>query len=344
MEDRDIEPTGWAGRSAPTGIRCLPVQTLRFPEQTGDDVSASRRAILVDANASAIQKPHVASRQLRARVRAELAQRDVHQAPEKSWGAAPSWSRALPKLEACQRDATRIIREQTSMNETILDLAERVAIAAYEKEVGTVNAAEANRLRTYLPARVHLGKSRRPITDALNAAHTAVVATKGGMHPRPHRASQDSHTPVGHKFSDTIDEVATERAAHYFSQADLHFLDMQHQQATESLVSAVICSIAAIAARNGWFHDYDGIHEAVELLATGRNPEITWDIHQALADSSELGHNLTSAFSAAMAQPDLVKFGMGCDSANGSDEDARNFARRAIQLAERLNAERQDTA
>ena len=36
-----------------------------------------------------------------------------------------------------------------------------------------------------------------------------------------------------------------------------------------------------------------------------------------------------------MAQPDLVKFSMGYDSANGSDEDARNFARRAIQLAER---------
>ena len=50
------------------------------------------------------------------------------------------------------------------MNETILDLAERVAIAAYEKEVGTVNAAEANRLRNNLLARVDLSKSRRPIT------------------------------------------------------------------------------------------------------------------------------------------------------------------------------------
>ena len=40
------------------------------------------------------------------------------------------------------------------MNETILDLAERVAIAAYEKEVGTANAAEADRLRNNLLARV----------------------------------------------------------------------------------------------------------------------------------------------------------------------------------------------
>ena len=230
------------------------------------------------------------------------------------------------------------------MNETILDLAERVAIAAYEKEVGTVNAAEASRLRNNLLARVDLGKSRRPITDALNAAHMAAVATKGAMHPRPHRDSQDNCTPVGDKFSNTIDEVATERAAHYFSEADRCFLDMRHQQATESLASAVTCSIAAIAARNDWFHDYDGIHEAVELLATGQSPEITGDIHQALAHSSELGHDLTSAFSAAMAQPDLVKFGMGYDSANGSDEDAKNFARRAIQLAERLNAERLATA
>lgn len=230
------------------------------------------------------------------------------------------------------------------MNETILDLAERVAIAAYEKEVGTVNAAEANRLRDNLLARVDLGKSRRPITDALSAAHMAAVATKGAMHPQIHQHIQGDYTPVADKFNDTIDEVATERAAHYFSQADRYFLDMQHQQATESLASAVTCSIAAIAARNGWVHDDDGIDEAVELLATGRNPEITWDIHQALADSSELGHDLTSAFSAAMAQPDLVKFEMGYDSANGSDEDARNFARRAIQLAERLNAERRATA
>ena len=229
------------------------------------------------------------------------------------------------------------------MNETILDLAERVAIAAYEKEVGTVNAAEANRLRNNLLARVDLSKSRRPITDALNAAHMAAVATKGALHPQLHQDSQGNYTPVGDKFSDTIDEVATERAAHYFSQADLYFLDMQHQQATESLASAVTCSIAAIAARNDWVHDDDGIHEAVELLATGQSPEIIGDIYQALARSSELGHDLTSAFSAAMAQPDLVKFGMGYDSANGSDEDARSFARRTIQLADRLNAERRAT-
>ena len=230
------------------------------------------------------------------------------------------------------------------MNETILDLAERVAIAAYEKEVGAINTAEADRLRHNLLARVDLSKSRRPITDALDAAHTAAVATKHALHPQLHHESHGDQTPVHDKFSDTIDKVATERSAHYFSLADRYFLDMQHQRATESLASAVTCSIAAIAARNYWFHDDDGIHEAVELLATGQNPEITGDIHQALAHSSELGHDLTSAFSAAMAQPDLVKFGMGYDSANGSDEDARNFAKRTINLADRLNAERRPTA
>lgn len=238
------------------------------------------------------------------------------------------------------------------MNETILDLAERVAVAAYEKEFGTINAAEANRLRKNLLARIEWKQSRQPVsdaitvvlTDSIDSAHMAAVVTKRATHPRLHHARPDGPTPVADKFSDTINEVATERAAHYFNQADLQFASNEHQQATESLASAVICSIAAIAARNDWFHDYDGIHEAVELLATGRNPEITWDIDQALAASSELGHNLTSAFSAAMAQPDLVKFGIGYDSANGSDEDAKGFARRAIQLAERLNTERQATA
>lgn len=230
------------------------------------------------------------------------------------------------------------------MNEAILDLAERIAIAAYEKEIGTVNAAEANRLRRNLSARVDLSKSRRPITDALNAAHMAAVAAKSALHPELSQTNQGIYTPVADNLSNTIDEVATARAEYHFSQADLYFLDMRHQEATESLASAVTCSIAAIAARNGWSHDDDGVHEAVELLATGRNPEITWDIHLALADSSELGHDLTSAFSATIAQPDLVRFGMGYDSANGADEDARNFARRTIQLANRLNAERQATA
>ena len=229
------------------------------------------------------------------------------------------------------------------MNETILDLAERVAIAAYEKEVGTVNAAEANKLRNNLLARVDISKSRRPITDALDAARMTAVATKRALHPQLHYESQGNNTPVADEFSDTINEVATERAAHYFSQADLYFLDMQPQQATESLASAVTCSIAAIAARNDWCHDDDGIHEAVELLSTGQNPGITGDIHQALAHSSDLGHDLTSAFSAAMAQPDLVKLGMGYDSADGSDEDAKNFAKRTINLADRLNAERRAT-
>ena len=229
------------------------------------------------------------------------------------------------------------------MNETILDLAERVAIAAYEKEVGGVDAAEAGRLRNNLLARVDLSKSRRPITDALDAVHTAAVATKRAIHPQIHRDSQGNYSPVADKFSDTIDEVATERAAHYLSQADLHFLDMQQQRATENLANAVTCAIAAIAARNNWFHD-DGIHEAVELLATGQNPGITGDVHQALARSSELGHDLTSAFSAAMAQPDLVKLGMGYDSAKGSDEDARNFAKRTINLANLLNTKRRATA
>ncbi len=229
------------------------------------------------------------------------------------------------------------------MNETILDLAERVAIAAYEKEVGIINAAEANRLQNNLLAKVELSKSRYPITDALNASHMAAVATKSALHPELSQTNRGIYTPVADNLSDTIDEVASERAEYHFRQADQYFLNGHHRQATENLASAVICSIAAIAARNGWSHDDDGVHEAVELLATGRNPEITWDIHQALADSSELGHDLTSAFSAAMAQPDLVKFGMGYDSANGSDEDARNFARRAIRLANHLNAERRAT-
>ena len=230
------------------------------------------------------------------------------------------------------------------MNETIIDLAERVAIAAYEKEVGIVNVAEANRLRNNLRARVDLSKSPRPIADALNAAHMAAVATRGALHPELSQKNSSVYTPVADNLSDTIDEVATERAEYHLSQADKLFLNGHHRQATENLASAVICSIAAIAARNGWLHDDDGIHEAVELLATGRNPEITWDVHQAIADSSELGHSLTSAFSAAMAQPDLVKFGMGYDSANGSDEDAKSFAMRSIQLAKHLNAERQATA
>ena len=119
---------------------------------------------------------------------------------------------------------------------------------------------------------------------------------------------------------------------------------MQHQQATESLASAVNLLHSCHRARNGWFQRTTTEFTKPSNCWQPTEPEITGDIRQALARSSELGHDLTSAFSAAMAQPDLVKFGMGYDSANGSDEDAKNFAKRTIQLADRLNAERQATA
>ena len=231
------------------------------------------------------------------------------------------------------------------MNETILDLAERVAIAAYEKEVGTVNAAEANRLRNNLLARVDLQQEPPPNHGRPRRSPQGGRSNEGrSASPTTPRQSGQPHSSQREVQRHHSTRLPPSEPLIYFSQADLYFLDMQHQQATESLASAVTCSIAAIAARNDWFHDDDGIHEAVELLATGQNPEITGDIQQALAHSSELGHDLTSAFSAAMALPDLVKFGMGYDSANGSDEDARNFAKRAINLADRLNAERRATA
>ena len=82
---------------------------------------------------------------------------------------------------ACQTDTIRIIREQTGMNEIILDLAERVAIAAYEKEVGAVSAAEANRLRNNLLARVDLSERVSIFTDFRGRHRPGATAPVAGV-------------------------------------------------------------------------------------------------------------------------------------------------------------------
>ena len=110
----------------------------------------------------------------------------------------------------------------------------------------------------------------------------------------------------------------------------------QREQATESLCSAIICSIAATAALLGWPHrDRDDDLRTVVALATGSLPAEGESVYKLLQSASQQGQDLNSAFAAAMGQPDAVRTGAYQDAGRTNDE-AFLFARTAVTLADQL--------
>jgi hypothetical protein len=74
------------------------------------------------------------------------------------------------------------------------------------------------------------------------------------------------------------------------------------------------------------------IANAVTALATGQMPDETADLYELMRSASDQGQDLFSAFGAAMGQPDAVRFAY-YSSADGSDDDARHFAKDTVHLA-----------
>ena len=108
-------------------------------------------------------------------------------------------------------------------------------------------------------------------------------------------------------------------------------------EATEHLCDGIICSIAAIAAQQGWPHqDREDFTRAVIALSTARGlPQEGSNIYELLQSASEQGQDLNSAFAAAMGQPNAVRNGFFYDG----EEDAMFFATRTVDLARQLASE-----
>lgn len=236
---------------------------------------------------------------------------------------------------------------RNEIKDLILAAARRVLLS----ERGYLSPADEERLRANLEARIPLYTGRYPILGLLNeleamadAGHGAAVVTNAVIKRQrgmPNSGWDDElskfGTPITDQWGQAIQESATEAAEQYFCQAAAHFDKGQREQATESLCSAIVCSIAASAALLGWPHrDRDDDLRAMVGLATGGTfPTEDESIYRLLQSASKEGQDLNSAFAAAMGQPTAVRTG-DYDDAGRTSAEAFLFARSAVELINQL--------
>ena len=237
-----------------------------------------------------------------------------------------------------------------TLREEIRDVILRTAQRVLERTSGNLSTPEKQRLRDNLEARIPLYTGRYPILGLLDqldavadAGHAAAVATNAAIRAQRGQLNlgwdEDLgtfRTPITDQWSSAIRESAEDVAQEYFHKASICFDEGHHEQATEHLCSAIICSIAAMAALMGWPHrNRDDDLLAVVGLATGSLPVEGESIYQLLRSASRQGQNLNSAFAAAMGQPEAVRSG-AYDDAGRTRDEAMMFAKNVVDLADQL--------
>ena len=237
------------------------------------------------------------------------------------------------------------------IRDEIKDLILTAARRVLQNEMGYLSPADVEKLRANLEARIPLYTGRYPVLGLLNeleamadAGHGAAVVTNKAIKRQrgiPDLGWDDTHgkfrTPITDQWREAIQESATESTKKYFCQATDYFKQDQREQATESLCSAIVCSIAAAAALQGWPHqDPDDDLMIMVGLATGAFPPEGASIYRLLQSASQQGQNLNSAFAAAMGQPQAVRTG-AYDDAGRTADDAFLFARTAVDLVDQLS-------
>ncbi len=236
---------------------------------------------------------------------------------------------------------------RNEIKDVILLAAQRVL----SKTTGSFSEADEAKLRANFEERISRYNTRFPILGLVNELEnaadtglTAAIATNVDMKRQrgiPNLGWDEELdtflTPITGQWANAIQEAAAEAAEKYFRKASIYFEKNQDEQATECLCSAIICSIAAIAALLGWPHrDRDDDIRTVVGLATGSLPEEGESIYKLLQSASQQGQDLNSAFAAAMGQPDAVRNGAYQEAGRTKDE-AVLFARTAVTLAEQLS-------
>ena len=230
------------------------------------------------------------------------------------------------------------------IQEIILNAGQKIL----EDTPGPLSDAGRTRLISNLRVRTPMYTGRHPIPDLLNDLHAATVvpykALKDGQTGPPIPTQGDGKwppAPITDQWAQAIRKSAETATGEHFRQAEICFDQARPQEATEHLCSGIICSIAAIAAQQGWPHqDRKDLTDAVIALSTGGElPQEGDSIYDLLQSASEQGQDLNSAFSAAMGQPNAVRTGLFYDSTNGCDDDAMFFAKRTVELARQLAGE-----
>ena len=158
---------------------------------------------------------------------------------------------------------------------------------------------------------------------------------EGTANPEDYRGLWEA-APLTHRLIQVIGNAAKAATKRYFAQATYHFEEGQKLLATESLCSAIICSIAASATQLGWpYQDREDDHRVMIGLATGSFPTESTNIYKMLQSASQQGQDLNSAFAAAMGQPDAMRSGAYEDAGRTAD-DAITFAETVVKLADEL--------
>ena len=241
-------------------------------------------------------------------------------------------------------------RHPMELRDEIKDVILLAAKRVLSNNTGDLSAADEAKLRAALEDRIPLYTERYPILGLLNdldamanAGHATAVANNAAIKRQreiPNLGWDDElgkfRSPITDPWSNAIQESAAEAAEEYFRKASTHFEKDQREQATESLCSAIICSVAATAALLGWPHrDSDDDLRTVVALATGSLPTEGESVYKLLQSASQQGQDLNSAFAAAMGQPDAVRTGAYQEAGRTNDE-AFLFARTAVTLADQL--------
>ena len=237
-----------------------------------------------------------------------------------------------------------------TVRDEIKDVILRAACRVLENVRGELSETEQQTLRADLEERIPRYTGSYPILglldeiqSAADAGHAATVATNTAIKRQlgePNLGWDESlgkfSTPISDQWRQAIQESAAEATKDHFHMATIFFEEGERVQATEHLCSAIICSIAAIAALMGWPHsDGDDDLRVMVGLATGSLPAEGDSIYRLLQSASQQGQDLNSAFAAAMGQPAAVRSGAFDDAGRNPDE-AILFAKTVVKLADQL--------
>ena len=206
----------------------------------------------------------------------------------------------------------------------------------------TLRANLENRIPTYTGRYPILGILQQldAMTDPGNAATSKTHATMRQRRSIPNLAWDEEtgsfRAPIASVWQQAIQDSARQEAERHFAIASDEFAHGRQESATTHLCSAIVCSIAAIAALMGWPHgEPDDDLGVIVALATGSLPPEGERIYTLLRSASQQGQDLNSAFAAAMGQPEAVRTG-AFEELGRTPDEAFTFAKDTITMAYQL--------
>ena len=225
------------------------------------------------------------------------------------------------------------------MNNRMEKVAERIALGALRR-VGAlvVPARSMEEVEKDFHSRWPSEFSRFPLSDARKVALVTAIAGQGEALSRWDHEGDGGKTPIAHAW----DLAANEAVEEYFDNAQVSFERKGLLEGAETLTDAVRAALGCIAVGRGWPHSSDDdLFRVAAALATGGNfPQDDENLYVLLDEASDEGMDLCGALGASMGRPYSIRCGLYTDGLDGVQDEARQFARTTIDLANRLAGKR----